>query len=143
MKLEVGMYVRFNDLTNYNQNNIVMIDKIKFISEIMCGLEETLSITFEKYNEDVLKKDIIKASYDILDLIEEGDYVNGYKIDYINSKCETPFLRSNQPYRVDNTLYSTLVEKGKDYNQPLHFYNEDIKSIVTKERFDATKYEVE
>ena len=75
--------------------------------------------------------------------LEEGDYVNGYKIDYINSKCETPFLRSNQPYRVDNTLYSTLAKKGKDYNQPLHFYNEDIKSIVTKEQFEAMKYIIE
>lgn len=142
MQLKKGMYVRFNDLTNYSKNNIVMIDKIKFISEVMCGLEETLSITLEKYNEDILKKDVIKASYSIIELIQAGDYVNGYKIDYINLKCETPFLRSNQPYRVDNTLYSTLVEKGKDYNQPLHFYNEDIKIILTKEQFENNVYRI-
>lgn len=79
----------------------------------------------------------------LIDLIEVGDYVNGYKIDYTNLKCETPFLRSNQPYRVDNTLYSELIKKGKDYNQPLHFYNDDIKSILTKEQFNSMKYVVE
>ena len=91
----------------------------------------------------ILRNDILQASYNIIDLIEEGYYVNGYKIDYINLNCETPFLRSNQPYRVDNTLYSTLIEKGKDYNQPLHFYEEDIKSIVTKEQMESMAYEVE
>lgn len=100
----------------------------------------TGDILYKKNNEF---ETITKASYNIIDLIEEGDYVNGYKIDYINLNCETPFLRSNQPYRVDNTLYSTLIEKGKDYNQPLHFYEEDIKSIVTKEQFNSMKYEVD
>ena len=93
--------------------------------------------------EYLCDSDILKASYNIIDLIEVGDYVNGYKIDYINLNCESPFLRSNQPYRVDNTLYRTLIEKGKDYNQPLHFYEEDIKSIVTKEQFNSMKYEVD
>lgn len=92
----------------------------------------------------ILRSDIIgEPSFNIIDLIEVGDYVNGYKIDYTNLKCETPFLRSNQPYRVDNTLYSELIKKGKDYNQPLHFYNDDIKSILTKEQFNLMKYVVE
>lgn len=89
------------------------------------------------------KQDIIKSSENIIDLVEIGDYVNGYKIDYIYLNCETPFLRSNQPYRVDDTLYRTLIEKGKNYNQPLHFLNEDIKSVVTKEQFNSVKYDVE
>lgn len=124
MELKVGMYVRFNDLTNYNQNNIVMIDKIKFISEIMCGLEETLSITFEKYNEDVLKKDIIKASENIIDLIEVGDYVNGKEVLNISE-----FKDGSRYIEFDEGRYLC-----KNYQ---------IESIVTKEMFDSVKYEVE
>lgn len=96
-----------------------------------------------KNNINSVSKGNVVASFNIIDLIEVGDYVNGYKVDYTNLKCETPFLRSNQPYRVDNTLYSELIKKGKDYNQPLHFYNDDIKSILTKEQFNSMKYVVE
>lgn len=135
MKLEVGMYVRTKK---------GMMAKIISKEDVSGSLhKEEIVFILDNGNRLALNsRKVIKASHNIIDLIEEGDYVNGYKIDYINSKCETPFLRSNQPYRVDNTLYSTLVEKGKDYNQPLHFYNEDIKSIVTKEQFESMKYEV-
>lgn len=136
MKLEEGMYVRTKK---------GMMAKIISKEDVSGSLhKEEIVFILDNGNRLALNsRKVIKARYNIIDLIEEGDYVNGYKIDYINSKCETPFLRSNQPYRVDNTLYSTLVEKGKDYNQPLHFYNEDIKSIVTKEQFESMKYKVE
>ena len=135
MKLEEGMYVRTKK---------GMMAKIISKEDVSGSLhKEEIVFILDNGNRLALNsRKVIKARYNIIDLIEEGDYVNGYKIDYINSKCETPFLRSNQPYRVDNTLYSTLIEKGKDYNQPLHFYNEDIKSIVTKEQFESMKYEV-
>ena len=138
MKLEVGDYVRTK----------------KGIAKILGRVNEPDNYYFkmlitDKYleihddTEYIHDLDIIKSSKNIIDLIGVGDYVNGYKIDYINLNCETPFLRSNQPYRVDSTLYSTLIEKGKNYNQPLHFYNEDIKSILTKEQFESMAYEVE
>lgn len=135
MKLEEGIYVRTEK---------GMIAKIISKEDVSGSLhkEEIVFILDDGNRLALNSRKVTKLSHNIIDLIEEGDYVNGYKIDYINSKCETPFLRSNQPYRVDNTLYSTLVEKGKDYNQPLHFYNEDIKSIVTKEQFESMKYEV-
>lgn len=134
MKLEEGMYIRYTRgvINGYVPPRIAKI--------IDCSDKDLIKID---NGQIILRNDILKSSKNIIDLIEEGDYVNGYKIDYINLNCETPFLRSNQPYRVDNTLYSTLIEKGKDYNQPLHFYEEDIKSIVTKEQFESMAYEVE
>ena len=133
-KIEKNMYVRTKD----GVIDKLIIDYKGTCNNPNCNCKH-LSCVHNYYDED----DILKVSHNIIDLIEVGDYVNGYKIDYINLNCETPFLRSNQPYRVDNTLYSTLIEKGKNYNQPLHFYNEDIKSIVTKEQFDSMKYEVD
>lgn len=85
---------------------------------------------------------IKKHSFNIIDLIEKGDYVNGFLIDYINLDCKVPFLRSERPYRQATTWYKDLIEKGKDYNMCLHFKQEDIKSIVTKEQFRNVEYEV-
>ncbi len=134
MKLEEGMYIRYTRgaINGYVPPRIAKITD--------CSDKDLIKID---NGQVILRNDILKVSHDIINLIEEGDYVNGYKIDYINLNYKTPFLRSNQPYRVDNTLYSTLIEKGENYNQPLHFYNEDIKSIVTKEQFESMAYEVE
>ena len=137
--LEVGMYVRFKDKRGSHYIRKITSVNNEYPGKLYAGIY--IDKTANNCN-GVSLKNIINASHKLIDLIEVGDYVNGYKIDYINLKCETPFLRSNQPYRVDNTLYSTLIEKGKDYNQPLHFYEEDIKSIVTKEQFNSMKYEV-
>lgn len=132
MKLKKGMYIRTED------GRICKILKLNEPFEDDGYLDHN-----DIGSASIQEKNVIKASFNIIDLIEVGDYVNGYKIDYTNLKCETPFLRSNQPYRVDNTLYSELIKKGKDYNQPLHFYNDDIKSILTKEQFNSCKYVVE
>ena len=87
-------------------------------------------------------EDIAKHSLNIIDLIEKGDYVNGFLIDYIDLDYKVPFLRSERPYREATTWYKDLIEKGKDYNMCLHFKQEDIKSIVTKEQFRNVEYEV-
>lgn len=62
-------------------------------------------------------RNIIKCSSNIIDLIEVGDYVNGFYV--IN----------------------------KPFNQRIHtefddFFEEDIKSIVTKEQFESMEYKV-
>ena len=66
--------------------------------------------------------DIIKSSPNIIDLIEVGDYVNGYRITTIGS---------NGIYAEDENGY--LIKM---------FTKEDIKSIVTKERFESMEYKV-
>lgn len=85
-------------------------------------------------------EDIKISSPNIIDLIEVGDYVNGYLIDYID--IERRFLRSERPYREDSTLYKDLIEKGRNYNQVLHFFEKDIKSIVTHEQFKKREFKV-
>ncbi|MBR4178060.1 MAG: hypothetical protein IKR57_01770 [Bacilli bacterium] len=72
------------------------------------------------YLKDIMfigDEDIIKSSPNIIDLIEAGDYVNGYYV--IN----------------------------KPFNQRIHtefndFLEEDIESIVTKEQFESMEYKV-
>ena len=124
MKLEVGIYVRTKTLSG--QGGISKLEKVDDICITDIGAVD--------------KNNIIKSSPNIIDLIEVGDYVNGYLIDYIDT--ERRFLRSERPYREKSSWYKDLEEKGKDYNMCLHFKNEDIKSIVTKEQFSQMEYKV-
>lgn len=125
MKLEVGMYVRYK--------------KFSYSKEIKIG--KLTNVQFQEVDNCSGRQIILKASHNIIDLIEVGDYVNGYLIDYIDS--ERRFLRSERPYRENSSWYKDLIENGKDYNMCLHFKEEDIKSIVTKEQFESMSYKVE
>lgn len=89
------------------------------------------------------KKDVLKASYNIIDLIEEGDYVNGYKVLEI---CTGNF-ELNNPLNIKALKLEFIKE---DINPNIPFFkrynfitNSEIKSIVTKEQFDSMKYEVD
>ena len=113
MKLEVGMYVRYT-VRNY-QGDWTEIDKIN----------EYIPKSGQLYlkNSVCVKTNVIKASHNIIDLIEAGDYVNGKIVDSIPlTKC------------VDS------VHKGRW--RIANCTNEDIKSIVTKECFESKSYKV-
>lgn len=107
MKLEVGMYCR-------TLNGIVKIDKIK--DSIMIDTKGKTHFG-----------DFIKASYNIIDLIEVGDYINGYMVE-----------------NIDAGLNGDIIEiaTGTNYFQSPSLHNEDIKSIVTKEQFEQMAYKV-
>ena len=66
------------------------------------------------------KETIIKSSQNIIDLIEVGDYVNGEEIIQVISDGNMSRVKS-----VDET-----------------YFQNDIKSIVTREQFESVKYEV-
>ena len=112
MELEVGMYVRFN----YHRVTVpIQISKIK-----------------EKHYEDIERyyyyltdnglviseAQILKASHNIIDIIEVGDYVNGYEV----------------------TSKDQFLGFG---NHDWYMTNDEIKSIVTREQFEAMEYKVE
>mgnify|MGYP000416318378 FL=1 len=69
MKLEVGMYVRTKDgyvsqYRYYDTTNMGKLLCIPLSNRTFANIE-----------------DIIKASHNIIDLIEVGDYVNGYYVE--------------------------------------------------------------
>lgn len=126
MELKVGMYVMTNDR--------MKIGKIKgFCTCAMC--EE------RGFYEPIIDGDIIITDYDksqgfhgykfydnLIDLIEVGDYVNGYRV---YSGGENHFD------------YILTWDEERDYYMKIELPSVDIKSIVTKEQFDSVKYEVE
>lgn len=119
MKLEVGMYVRLeNDV-----EDIVIINKISHVFETSILTENDGSI----YQGEYTKENVIKASYNIIDILEKGDYVNGQVVTQI-----IPNNRKTDP--------STMIYTGT--NHVVGLYNEDIEDVITKEQFEQMKYRI-
>ena len=71
------------------------------------------------------KEDIVNHSKNIIDLIEVGDYVNGTEIDLLE--------------KSENRVWSTSTYGDED----IVFYENEIKTILTKEQFEQNCYTVE
>ncbi len=77
----------------------------------------------------VEKENIVKHSFNIIDLIEIGDIVNGYRID-------------------ERAEHDVLIHKARGINRsgfmiPVAQYNEEIKTILTHEQYERNCYNVE
>ena len=130
--MKVGDYVRNKygiakviDIENNNGIDILVFDKpICFLVNKETGKIKDDRLLNRLAIIDGVDVSKIKSSPNIIDLIEVGDYVNGVKITKI--KEGKPFV--------------------EDYNDPYfsyYFEKEDIKSITTKEQFEAMEYKCE
>lgn len=110
MELKVGMYIRTRD-----EN----ISKIKYINKFIYTDKQ-------RYGKHYIEK----ASENIIDLIEVGDYVNGYKV-----------IEIIKDFKVIVDKSELNTNDGNYYLKS--FTNHQIKLIVTKEVFKANEYRVE
>lgn len=124
--LKIGEYTRING----------KIGKVKDIVLNSNNYEDSgIYLENEKFvlgKEEIYK---LKASYNIINLIEEGDYVNGSEVvDFENRyiKDKDKFIR-----------YGVITENCYLENNDSWITEKDIKSIVTKEQFESIKYEVD
>lgn len=129
MKLKIGMYVRTKSFKGF-PSKIGKITKIEYNAGIDNETYIALDNDEEKcrrWTEDWL---IGKPSFNLVDLIEVGDYVNGKKV------------VDKQYHYTDKDNYD-MGEWCIFYeNVALGDYQYDIKSIVTKEQFESMKYKV-
>lgn len=102
MKLEVGMYVR-------TLNGIVKIDKIQ--DNVMKDTKGYLHYG-----------DFVKASYNIIDILEVGDYVNGHEVKSKQSGVKR-------------------IDIGEDENY-VWLYENNIKSVITHEQMEQMSYRI-
>ena len=141
MELKVGMYVRDENgiakylglgkdvLTNNESNqfkhyaNQHLFDRNIF--DVGHDWGSTLSNEEFKNIDKYVEKE---PSYNPIDLIEIGDYVNGYLVTGFDYQCS-----SNK-----KVVFSNVRLDGTGIFIPA----KDIKSIVTKEQFNSVKYEV-
>lgn len=124
MELKKGMYIRSKDKAG-NQ----------FIRKIVDLPEDTRygSIVVDKDIHNVLwvsKKNVLKSSFNLINLIEVGDYVNRY--------CVLDFETLQTGEKA--IIVDGLITYG--WGQGVIPANE-VKNIVTKEQFNTCKYVVE
>lgn len=139
MKLEVGMYIRTDkgfiakikefkhhytkgkrSEDGYSVEEVV--ENYLSLDGNQCRLIESIDYSIppcypSDEELDEIKSHIVKTSYNIIDILEVGDYVNGY---YVEDVLKT-FVN---------------VAVGSNYFQSPTIYEKDIKSIVTKEQFE-------
>ena len=122
MELKIGMYVR------YTRGMINEYVPPKIAKIVDCSDNELIKID---NGQVILRSDVIKARHKIIDLIEVGDYVNGYLVNAVSKDVygETIVFVGQK-----------LIEEAGYYRS---YYSKDIKTIVTKESFDSVRYEVE
>lgn len=136
MKLEVreNMYVRTKDgiiaKVDYIDDNTIFFDK---------DLYRTYSDGINFLEKDNLER-IVKVGYSIIDILEVGDYLNGFKV----SKIER--YDTNTIIKIGNSTFNVL--EGEKIYTPSYDNNngyekiEKLKSIVTKEQMEQMAYKV-
>ena len=124
MKLEVGMYVR---------NSFYGIGKINRLYKDQSG-KIWYNVKFKCYEDNENHCGIceqskgFKASHNIIDLIEVGDYVNGYLVTDVYRPT------GDEVFRIEierDTLKGHIIDNSTQ-----------IKTILTKESFENNCYKI-
>ena len=124
MKLELreNMYVR---------NCYGRIAKIEYIEDNTAYCDNWLyqsyedHITFINLDDEDDIDEILKTSYNIIDILEKEDYVNGYPI-----------------YEIVEYEDNTRAIVIDDDNKSIIWKKQDIKSVVTHEQMEQIAYKV-
>ena len=119
MELKEGMYVRTKDGKIKKLLKYTIDENADYINN------HRLYFEGDDFGSLHKKEELPKGSYDITDLIEAGDYVNGYKLLYQDS---------HYSYFDTSTCDWIYI---KENNQRV------IKSIVTKEQFESISYKID
>ena len=135
LEISKGMYIRFKD-----KRGIQYIRKVTSVNtEEPAKRYAAIYIDKETNNcNGVSLKNIIgEPSFNIIDLIEVGDYINGYPVVDILECYDNDTKR-----KINRIVY--IDKAGFEIDNRLTIVgNNDIKDIITKEQFDACKYAVE
>ena len=115
MEIEVGEYIKDKE-----GNVTKIINILSLFKDVYLYLGED----GYQYSENA----IINHSKNIIDLIEEGDYVNGELVSAIYDENEE-----------DEQIQIETNNQGKY----IYYINDDIESIVTKEQFKNIEYRLE
>lgn len=125
MKLEVGKWCRTKKGTIFKiiGGNVDMWEiDIDYSYLSRCENEDYNSYAYNK-NNSLFEELVVKASYNIIDLIEKNDYING---SWVNEFVD------GKPIH-------------EDYNDPFYSFgweNEEIESVITHEQMEQMAYKV-
>lgn len=138
--MKVGDYVR----TKYG-----IIAKINDIIEDL-----SIDCDIDVYYEDSLKDKmpmmeipynlkneyIIKSSPNIIDLIEVGDYLNGFRV--CDSTCGLVIIAPTEDIQEMNSIKDEFRNNGLFVSKVYKLEDIEIKSIITKEMYSSVEYKI-
>lgn len=127
MEIEVGEYGRTNKGKIFIFAWLENSDGKRYTNKVLLGNGKIFENKFYYFDDG---EEIVKHSKNIIDVIEIGDYVNGYKVisvyyDVIDDKTECIELDLNNNYQ-----YNFISAR-------------QIKTIITKEQIQSIEYKVE
>ena len=117
MKLKVGQFARLKsgcickiiNINDFREPNMKYGVEANYLKDVMFVGDD----------------DVVKASYNITDILEIGDYVNGYPI------CEI--------VEYENDTRAIVID---DDTKAIIWKNQDIKSVITHEQMEQMAYKV-
>ena len=126
MEIEVGMFVRFKHL------GIVRIKEVHYFTKYNVGTVSYVVLETKKHPRHLFKvyefeldfKLIQEATHNLIEVIQVGDYVNGKLVNAI----EYPFV---------------IIEKCDACGCEDALVDIDIKTVLTKEQYEANCFHVE
>lgn len=132
--MKINQYVRYKSICMVSGNNGEDYNS-SFITRIgrFCGIlpitRVDLILEYVLEDGNIIHKDnIITSDNNIINLVQVGDLVNGYKVIEI--------IKNNRKKKPSTMVY---CEYGDNI---IGFYNEDIKNVITKDQYRLINYEV-
>ena len=127
MEIKVGEYVRtYNGIIGRVFNITEIGQGVRYAGEFIT--DEIISIYTDKVGEIRLKrKEIIKHSFNIIDLIEVGDFVNGVLVTGKESTLLYTDIKG-----IDHSGYHIVISQ----------YGDGIKTILTHEQYERNCYKI-
>lgn len=138
MKLEVGKWCRTKKGTIFKiiGGNVDMWEiDIDYSYLSKCENEDYNSYAYNK-NNSLFEYLVVKTSYNIIDILEVGDYVNGEKV----IAFKKDILERNIYFNSKKCNIFTDYSLVEDWYFGIE--DKDIKSIVTKEQYKNIEYRI-
>ena len=127
--ISVGEYIRTKDgiiekIKTFDMQTNIFVDKKgklqKWMGETVFG--------------DTISDEITKHSKNIIDLIEVGDFVNGFKI------YNMEYITYNNRVDLVFTIFKTPIDFTSPYKVIVTWQEKDIKTILTHEMYEQNCY---
>ena len=129
MELKPNMYVRTKwGIAKYIHNLVTKETVYRVIDK------KIIYDNVEDWEDCLLDNEILKASYNIIDILEVGDYVNGSEI--LDFKYE--FIEENDNF----TNFAVITENCYLENTDSWIIEKNIKSVITHEQIEQMAYKV-
>ena len=125
MKLEVEMYVRTEEGKIFKTDGdlIYLSNDKKILYKLITRIPH-----------DTINYKVVKASYNIIDILEVGDYVNDSKV--VKTHCKLEYVDDDSDTGVNE------VDDGLELENGWIYFEHEVETIVTKEQFEQMAYKV-